>query len=250
MNTAAPIRLAAAILAATAIHAFAADPVVSNVSEVQRPGTKLVDITYDVTADTPTVKVSLRISNDGGTTYSVPAKTFTGDIGVGVTVGQGKRIVWDAAADWYGNYSETMRFEVSADDGVSEGFSLIPGGSFTMGRTSGDTDSNAPPVTVNVSEFYMAKHEVTWKLWKEVRDWARASGKGYTDLPDGAGKADDHPVQTISWWDVVKWCNARSEKDGLTPCYTVNGQVMRSGSTAPECNWSANGYRLPTEAEW
>jgi hypothetical protein len=66
----------------------------------------------------------------------------------------------------------------------------------------------------------------------------------------GAGKASNHPVQTVSWWDVVKWCNARSEKEGLTPVYTVSGIVMRTGTTEPVPNWSANGYRLPTEAEW
>lgn len=47
-----------------------------------------------------------------------------------------------------------------------------------------------------------------------------------------------------------KWCNARSENEGLTPCYTVSGSVMKTGATAPTVNGSANGYRLPTEAEW
>ena len=63
-------------------------------------------------------------------------------------------------------------------------------------------------------------------------------------------------MQTVNWFDAVKWCNARSEKDGLTPCYytsaalvTVytNGVLTISNSWV---NWSANGYRLPTEAEW
>lgn len=129
-----------------------------------------------------------------------------------------------------------------------DGFSLIPAGSFTMGRTSGDTDSNAPPVTVNVSAFYMGKYEVTKALWDEVRTWGAANG--YTDLRVGGGKAANHPVHTISWFDMVKWCNARSQKDGLTPVYTVSGAVMKTGTTAPTANWSANGYRLPTEAEW
>jgi formylglycine-generating enzyme required for sulfatase activity len=126
--------------------------------------------------------------------------------------------------------------------------SLIPAGSSTMGRTSGDTDSDAPPVTVTVSAFYMGRNEVTKALWDEVRIWAIANG--YTDLGNGGGKAANHPVQTVSWWDVVKWCNARSQKEGLTPCYTVSGAVMKMGSTTPTVNWSANGYRLPTEAEW
>lgn len=117
-----------------------------------------------------------------------------------------------------------------------------------MGRTSGDTDSNAPPITVTVSPFYLAETETTKALWDEVRTWAVSNG--YSDLAAGVGKAASHPVQTVSWWDVVKWCNARSEMDGLTPVYTVGGNVMRTGTTAPEVNWSANGYRLPTEAEW
>jgi hypothetical protein len=83
-----------------------------------------------------------------------------------------------------------------------------------------------------------------------VRTWAVAHSSPYTDLAAGAGKAADHPVQMVSWWDVVKWCNARSEMEGLTPVYTVGGAVMRTGTMMPDVNWAANGYRLPTEAEW
>ncbi len=128
------------------------------------------------------------------------------------------------------------------------GFSLIPGGTFTMGVTSGDTDANAPSITVTVSRFYIQQTETTKAQWDEVRTWGLSNG--YTDLWEGEGKATNHPVQAESWWDVVKWCNARSEKEGLTPVYTVSGAVMRTGETAPTPNWSANGYRLPTEAEW
>jgi len=131
---------------------------------------------------------------------------------------------------------------------VPEGFSFIPAGTFTMGRTSGDTDPEAPPVTVTVSAFFMGKYEVTKALWDEVRIWG--ANNGYTDLRVGRGKAGNHPVQTISWFDMVKWCNARSQRDGLTPVYTVSGAVMKIGTTAPAANWTANGYRLPTEAEW
>ena len=117
-----------------------------------------------------------------------------------------------------------------------------------MGRTSGDTNFDAPPVTVTVSAFFMGKYEVTKALWDEVRVWGASNG--YTDLRVGGGKASNHPVQTISWFDMVKWCNARSQKDGLTPVYTVNGAVMKAGTMEPAANWTANGYRLPTEAEW
>ena len=134
-------------------------------------------------------------------------------------------------------------------------FSLIPAGSFTMGRTSGDTDPHAPPVDVTVSSaFYMGKTEVTKAEWDAVRTWGRANG--YTDLPAGSGKAADHPVQNIIWYDIVKWCNARSEQHGLTPVYYTNDAqtaVYKTGGlnvTNAQVKWAANGYRLPTEAEW
>jgi formylglycine-generating enzyme required for sulfatase activity len=125
---------------------------------------------------------------------------------------------------------------------------LIPAGAFQMGRTSSDADFDAPSVNVAVSAFYMGKREVTKAEWDEVTTWARANG--YSDVGNGDGKAYNHPVQSISWWDAIKYCNARSQKEGLTPCYTVSGAVMKTGTTAPTVNWSANGYRLPTEAEW
>ncbi len=224
--------------------ARAADPVVSNVTFAQRAGTRLVDISYDVTAATPTVFVSLEISSDGGTTFSVPATTVSGAIGAGVAVGTGKVITWNAGADWSGQYSARMRYKVTANDG----FSLIPAGAFTMGDSLDGDSSALPTHTVNVSAFYMGQHKVTKAEWDGVRTWAASNG--YTDLAVGAGKASNHPVQTVFWWDVIKWCNARSEKEGLAPCYTVGGAVMKTGTTAPTVNWAANGYRLPTEAEW
>jgi formylglycine-generating enzyme required for sulfatase activity len=222
--------------------------VITNVVATQRTGTKFFDITYDLASTTPTVKMSLEISSDGGATYTVPVTSATGAIGKGVAVGNGKSIVWNAGVDWDAKSGSQMRFRLIADNQIINGLSLIPAGAFTMGRTSGDTDTNAPPVTVNVSQFYMGKYEVTKALWDDVRTWAVANG--YTDMAAGAGKAADHPVQMVSWWDVVKWCNARSQKEGLTPCYTVSGSVMKTGTTAPTVNWTANGYRLPTEAEW
>ena len=236
-----------AILCALTSCLWAADPVVSNISAVQRAGTKLVDITYDVTADTPTVLVGLEISNDGGQTFTVPAVTTSGALGAGIATGTGKLITWNAGVDWNGRPSSQLRFKVVADD-LRGSLVYIPAGSFTMGRTSGDMDSNAPPVNVTVSQFYMGKYEVTKAEWDEV--WTWAVNNGYTDLASGGGKASNHPVHTVNWFDIVKWCNARSQKEGLTPCYTVSGAVMKTGTTAPTVNWTANGYRLPTEAEW
>lgn len=226
-------------------------PIVNNITAAQRSGSKLVDITYDLTAVGWTgVAVSLQVSNDGGTTWAVPVVTVSGAVGSNVSPGTGKTIVWDAGTDWPRSYSTQMRFRVTADDGVAPlaGFSYIPPGSFTMGRTSGDADTDAPPVTVTVAGFYMQQAEATKAEWDEVRTWAATNG--YTDLASGGGKAANHPVHTVSWYDVIKWCNARSEKEGLTPVYTANSVVMRTGTLEPVANWAANGYRLPTEAEW
>lgn len=145
-----------------------------------------------------------------------------------------------------------FRLDVSdfAVDPVPEGFALIPAGSFMMGDALDNRSSELPVHEVSVSAFYLGTHEVTKGKWDEIRSWAIASNLGYTDLPAGGGKAADHPVQTVSWLDAVKWLNAWSEKEDLTPVYTVGGAAMRSGSSAPEINYAANGYRLPSEAEW
>jgi formylglycine-generating enzyme required for sulfatase activity len=130
---------------------------------------------------------------------------------------------------------------------------LIPAGSFTMGDTL-DGEGDALPTSVYVSGFYMDQCLVSYSQWQTVYNWAIAHG--YTFLNAGSGKAASHPVQTIDWYDCVKWCNARSEMGGLTPCYYTGASqttVYRSGEidlAANYVNWGANGYRLPTEAEW
>jgi len=219
---------------------------IQNLVVAQRAGTRLVDLSYDLNVAAP-VKITVEISSDGGQTYFVPAYALTGDVGLNMISGNGKKITWDAGADWPGNLSDQMRFRIVADD-LSDGFSYIPEGPFTMGRTSGDTDSDAPPTLVKVSRFELQTTETSKAQWDVVRAWA--VNNGYTDLAVGAGKAANHPVQTVSWWDVVKWCNARSEMEGLVPVYTAGGQVMRTGVALFDVNWNANGYQLPTEAEW
>ena len=124
----------------------------------------------------------------------------------------------------------------------------IPSGAFEMGDHL-DGSTSTPVVTVDVSAFYMGKYEVTKALWNEVRTWGLSNG--YSDLSSGNGRADNHPVYKITWYDMVKWCNARSEKEGRTPCYSVSGSTYRTGiSNSVDCDWTANGYRLPTQAEW
>jgi formylglycine-generating enzyme required for sulfatase activity len=101
---------------------------------------------------------------------------------------------------------------------------------------------------ITVSSFLMGRYEVTLTEWQTVRAEARA--RGY-DIASGNGCASNHPVQAVSWHDVVKWCNLRSEIEGRTPVYRVGGDVYKSGqSDSVTVTASANGYRLPTDAEW
>jgi len=106
-----------------------------------------------------------------------------------------------------------------------------------------------------VASFEIGKYEVTWGEWKSVRDWAAANNKGYDLAEVGdtypSGSGDNFPVTDVSWYDVVKWSNARSEKEGLTPVYkNGKGGTYKTGQSVPTVTASANGYRLPSEKEW
>ncbi len=135
----------------------------------------------------------------------------------------------------------------------SAGMALIPAGSFTMGNNLDENGSELPLHTVYVSAFYMDKYDVTKSLWDSVYAWAITHGYSFDHT--GLGKAANHPVQTVDWYDCVKWCNARSEKEGKIPAYYTSAAqttVYRSGQVNVDndsVKWSS-GYRLPTEAEW
>jgi formylglycine-generating enzyme required for sulfatase activity len=111
----------------------------------------------------------------------------------------------------------------------------LPAGSALAGQT--------------VSAFHIARFETTWAEWRQVRTWAVANG--YTDLANvGEGSADNHPVRNVSWYDAVKWLNAKSQMEGFMPVYSVNGTTYKTGQSIPTLLAAANGYRLPAEAEW
>jgi formylglycine-generating enzyme required for sulfatase activity len=244
----------------TVFPALAAPPVVSNVRAAQRPGTHLVDILYNVTdpdGATP-LTISVAISDNGGTTYNVPVFTLSGAVGAGVLPGNDRLITWNAGQDWPGRFNNQCRVRILADDGSAPpapaNMAYIPGGVFQMGDNFGENTSAMPVHSVYISPFFMDKFEVNRELWLEVYTWSLGNGYGFNN--SGSFKAAGHPVHSISWWDAVKWCNARSEKEGLTPCYYTDASqttVYRSGNlniTNACVKWNANGYRLPTEAEW
>jgi formylglycine-generating enzyme required for sulfatase activity len=139
------------------------------------------------------------------------------------------------------------------DPNPPAGMALIPAGSFEMGDKLDGNPNELPLHTVYVSAFYMDQYDVTYALWQQSYNWAITNGYSFDNA--GAGKAALHPVQQIDWYDCVKWSNARSAQAGLTPVYYTDAgftQVFTNGSkgTTVYANWSAKGYRLPTEAEW
>ncbi len=126
----------------------------------------------------------------------------------------------------------------------------VPQATFSMGSAY-----EGPVHNVFTNAFFADRFEVTSALWANVLTWATAHGYS---IASGTAVGPNHPIISISWHDAVKWCNARSEKDGLAPVYYTGGGsvVYRTGevniTTDADGNvkWSANGYRLPTEAEW
>lgn len=148
---------------------------------------------------------------------------------------------------------------------IPEYFVKVPGKSIE-GTESWTPSSNVfiSGRKLEIKSFYMSGHEVTRAEYKEVMgslpdDMAKAYDKEDNELTgDAAGK---NPVNRVSWYDALVYCNKRSIKESLTPCYKINGKTnpeewgavpTNNDSTwnAATCDFNANGYRLPTEAEW
>ncbi|GHT52146.1 hypothetical protein FACS1894106_0210 [Spirochaetia bacterium] len=117
---------------------------------------------------------------------------------------------------------------------VPEGFVRIKGGTFMIGSPASEVDSSDDEAQhwVTVSSFHMRQYEVT------QREYELAIGNNPSYF-----KGANLPVECVSWFDAVAYCNARSQREGLTLAYTVAGENVTR-------NRNANGYRLPTEAEW
>lgn len=104
---------------------------------------------------------------------------------------------------------------------------LLPGGNFEMG---GKGSNDSTPHSIEVSSFYIDKYEVTQEMFKKL------------EMPTPSHfKGNKKPVEMTSWVSAAIYCNERSIEEGLTPCYDEKTWT---------CNFQANGYRLPTEAEW
>jgi formylglycine-generating enzyme required for sulfatase activity len=146
-------------------------------------------------------------------------------LGLVCTAGSGCQKIGDSRA------GDPMPLTITTSSGID--MVLIPAGSFTMGSRRGKEDEQ-PVHRVQVDAFLMDKHEVTQAAWDKVAE--------QMGLPNPSHfKGPDLPVEQVSWVQAARYCNARSQAEGLEPCYDED-------TTA--CNFNATGYRLPTEAEW
>ena len=141
--------------------------------------------------------------------------------------------------------------EEKADElkSIKDSFVFVEGGTFSMGSSDGERYEK-PVHDVTVSSFYMGKTEITQAQWNVLMEYNPSYFKG-----------DNLPVEFVSWYDAIVFCNRLSMMDGRTPAYSVNGKTdpdtwnykpckndSISGTVTMDLN--ANGYRLPTEAEW
>ncbi len=135
--------------------------------------------------------------------------------------------------EWYplksGLELSGWQFRLSAVKQPS-GMAFVQGGTFLRGRAGSERE---PLHKVFVSSFFISIHEVTQQEWLSTMGSIPAQDYSGTNLP----------VTFISWFDAVDYCAKLSRKHGLNPCYSGKGDQIK-------CDWTATGYRLPTEAEW
>jgi formylglycine-generating enzyme required for sulfatase activity len=134
----------------------------------------------------------------------------------------------DSRTDAKPNASSVV--EIVTKSGI--GMVAVPGGEFLMGNNQGNPDE-APAHKVKVSGFLMDKFEVTHEMFT----------KAQLPNPSHWQTNPNNPVERVRWRDAKQYCNERSLMEGLKPCYDEKTADWN-------CDYSANGYRLPTEAEW
>ncbi len=178
------------------------------------------------------INAIIELTGDAGEHYiETGKKTFT-DMPVGT-------YELTVTADEYKTHKETFRLkadetitkQITLEEGIDvpENMIFVQGGTFQMGSKYVHGTRLA-----TVRDFYIGKYEVTQEEWEEIMDHNPSRWRW---------EADNLPVEQVSWYDAVEFCNKKSDREGFTRCYSGSGKNI-------SCNFSANGYRLPTEAEW
>ena len=274
--------LACAVLIAVAATASAnSQPEVTDVTAQQRPNSTLVDIYYDVyDADGDQLVVSAKCSDGAGGWETVSSTQYGSDIGPGVSSGQNKHIVWDAGIDMPGHAGDDYVVRVTAcDTGDIPGMVLVQAGIFKMGDGTAYCGVDERWVTLT-NDFYLGQHEVTNAEYAEALQWAYdqnprlvtatsssvrdamdESTQELLDLDDSdceisfsgvvftvdAGK-EQHPVIEVTWFGAARYCDwlSLASEPQLDRAYDHSGDWLCNGHDP----YGAEGYRLPTDAEW
>jgi formylglycine-generating enzyme required for sulfatase activity len=216
------------------VQASNVPPEIRNLKVQQRPGTYLVDVTFDlVDPDSLNgVFLSLEASSDNGVNFNLPAKTLSGDTGL-IKPGSGKKMVWDAFTDWPDKYTPNAKVRVVANDSLPQGptqgpdgFVWIPPGKFMMGSPADEQGRMIDEIQHKVyfgQGFWICDHEVTQAEYIMVM-------KSNPSLNKGEGLL---PVDSVDWQRAFDYCEA------LNLLERGQGKLI-----------SGYAYRLPTEAEW
>jgi len=146
---------------------------------------------------------------------------------------------------------ETLRGRLSKDKTYTViEMVYVPGGTFEMGSVRGHSDER-PVHTVTLSGFYMGKYEITQAQYQAVMG---NNPSRFSSDPASGEVQRNRPVEYVTWYDAVEFCNKLSIKEGLQRVYTISGRSPSTGypivSATVTADWGKNGYRLPTEAEW
>ncbi|MGI6198360.1 MAG: formylglycine-generating enzyme family protein, partial [Candidatus Cloacimonadaceae bacterium] len=237
------------------VQLYAGPSVIITGASQRTDSSKKVDIYYRLVHDKP-VTISIYASQDNGATWNLPITKVSENVGPGVWPGNNKHIIWDAMAEHPNTVFDNVKFKIVADDGQPPtNFVFVPSGTFTMGDTRGQGFSDELPThTVTLNSFYISKYQVTQAEYSQYMQPSSSWTSSY-------GLGDNYPAYYVTWYAAIKYCNLRSEYEGLSPVYAICGST--DPANWPEeffielemidsivCNWSANGYRLPTEAEW
>jgi formylglycine-generating enzyme len=279
------IRMAASclcVLVFASASVGGSSPTVTAVTATPRTdGSGVVDIWYTLEDDDgDQCTITVQVSDDGGSTWTVPAATFLADSAIGPNIAPGRRrIQWDSKADLPGVFGTNFRIKVTADDGASgPDMVRIPGGTFQMGDSFSEGDSDERPVhTVTLSSFYMSRCEITNGQYRDFLQSALAeglitvsggvvyragsgtsylycntsawnshsqiaySGGVFSVRTKGGRSMVNDPMVMVGWYGAAAYCNWRSQQEGRQPCYNLSTWT---------CDFGKNGYHLPTEVQW
>ena len=235
--------------------AWAVGPTVTNVQAHQwQDASRKVEITYTLTdPDTTSVYVSVVISNDGGSTYSITPTSVTGDIGW-VRPGGRRTIIWDAKAQYPTAVWSSCKARITADDsssGVYPGQMVyIPAGSFLMGTPDSYTEYHEhdehPQHSVYLSGYWIGKYEVTRGEYGQFMNAGGYSNPAYWSTDGWNWKVSSGRTEPDFWAAEQDWSDGYGEPFTQTDSHPVVGVSYYEAEAF--CNWA--GGHLPTEAQW